>query len=354
VRCSLPGGLALFGVLVLGGAATAQQKVGPKTAQGAHAVKGGRRRAPEGAGKPSKGAEEMKGKLRRGAMPWRAALAGHQWRNALPGLRRELANNPDDPDLHAQYAIASARVGRFADAYAAFALSLGSTVYEAKGLGMHADTLRATGHLDEAIELRQEAIAASTNEMQRFGLLFDLVDDYRYAGDLGSAQDTADELLSIAPGIDEVYSIAADVALDAGDLDDAAFDLWLADLDGSRTARTRSARARLQIAYGDLEAAYGEVAYGRMKNRNHMPWAIQAEILRRQGMPDQGVILLESARLPDKDRPEMMAALLACLSSAGELAEARDLRDEATALYPKDPDVIAAAKVYDLAVAAKR
>lgn len=354
MRCSFWSGLALMGVLVLGGAALAQQGVGSKAARGAGAS-GLRRRAPPGAGrKQVTGAGEEKQKLARTAMPWRAAFAGHQWRNALPGLRVELANNPDDPDLHAQFAIANARIGRFADALPSFELSLGSSVYESRGLAMHADTLRATGHLEEAIALRREAIAASTNEMERFGLVFDLVDDYRYAGDLLDATDAADELLAIAPGIDEVYSLQADVALDAGDLDEAAFDLWLADLDGSRTARTRAARARLQMAYGDLEAAYAEVSTGRMKNRNHMPWTIQAEILRRQGMAAQGLIVVQAQRLPDKDRPEMMAEQLACLSSLGEIEEAREIRDEAVARYPKDPNVIAAARVFDLAVAAHR
>ncbi len=324
----------------------------------------------EGSGPASKGQKRLKkaevsGEARRetrekldgasarrglGATPWRASFASHQWRNALPGLRKELADNPDDPELHAYAAIASAKIGRYADALLSFESAIGSEFYEAKGLDEHATTLRVTGHVEEAVQLRREALASAPRALGQVQIAFNLADDLRAAGDLQGAEDAAYFVLSETPGLEEVYALFADIALDAGDLEEAELQLWYADIYGVRTARTRAARGRLQLAYGDLDAAFDEVAAGRMRTRNHLPWAIQAEVLRRSGNPAAGLNLVESAFLPDKERPDMTAAKLACLASLGELEEAEDLRQWALDVYPRDPSVRAASQVLDRAL----
>ncbi len=283
--------------------------------------------------------------------PWRASFFGHQWRNALPGLREELTNNPDDAELHAYLAVASAKIGRYADALPAFENAEGSPYYESSGLDEHATTLRATGNFDQAIALRREALAASPTEVRRVSISFDLADDYRAAGDLYNAQQVAEYVLAATPGLEEAYALLADIAIDAGDLEEAELQLWFADLYGRRSARTRATRGRLQLAYGDDEAALAEVREGRMRSRNHLPWAIQGEAMRRMGDPVGCLSLLDSGFLPDKDRPDMTAAKLACLASAGYLDEAEELRHWAVDVYPKDASVLAASKVLDLALA---
>lgn len=310
--------------------------------------------AKDGAAAGDVGGERVRRKGGRGPrqeMPWRAALAARQWRNVFQGLRKDLADNPEDPELHATLGIVSARIGRYGEAVAAFSFAQGSPTYEGQGLSLHADALRATGDYQGAIALRRESFAAAERALRQSVVSLDLADDLRYAGDLLGAEQAALYVLAEAPRMEETYALLAEIALDVGDTDEAELNLWLADLYGHRTSRTRVARARLQIALGDLEAAYEEVSYGRMRNRNHLPWALQAEILRRQGFAVEGLYLLESGRLPDKDRPEMMAVRLACLASDGQIEEALELRAEAIGLYPRDPNVVAASVVVDKAVA---
>lgn len=298
---------------------------------------------------PGGGGAKREGGKRGGGTPWKMAIATRQWRTALPGLRAAIAANPDDANLQAYLGIVDARIGRYGEAVADFELALGSDVYEDQGLERHADALRYTGHPEEAFELRKSAWLMERKVNDATTMVVGMVDDLRYAGDLDGAEDWAWYLISEVPQMEEAYAVAADVALDRGDLDEAAELLWMADLYGHRVARTRAARARLELAYGDPKAAYEEVRYGRMRNRNHLPWAIQAEAMRLQGYVVEALGLLDSGHLPDKDRPDMMAARLATLASAGDLSEARDLRRIALWTYPSNPDVLAASRVLDLA-----
>lgn len=321
-----------------------QRKKGPPAP-----VAGGRARQKPAADAEGAGAES--GQRRGNGLPWKVGMASRQWRSALPGLRAAIAANPDDPNLQAYLGVINARIGRYAEAAVAFQLALGSEVYEEQGVERHADALRYTGHPEEAFELRRSVWLMTMNVNQAAPMVVGMVDDLRYAGDNEGAEDWAWYLISEVPQMEEAYAVAADVALDRGDLDEAGYLLWMADLYGHRVARTRAARGRLEMAYGDLKAAYGEVRYGRMRNRNHLPWAIQAESLRLQGGAHEALALLDTGHLPDKERPDMTAARLAALASAGQLEEARELRRIALWSYPSNPDVLAASKVLDLAEA---
>ena len=301
-----------------------------------------------GGGKAFGGPKDGK---RGGGTPWKMAIATRQWRSALPGLRASIAANPDDANLQAYLGIVDARIGRYGEAVADFELAVGSDIYEQQGLERHADALRYTGHPQEAFELRKSAWLMTRTVNDAATMVVGMVDDLRFAGDLQAAEDWAWYLIGEVPQMEEAYAVAADVALDAGDLDEADQLLWMADLYGHRVARTRAARARMEMAHGDLKAAYEDVRFGRMRNRNHLPWAIQAETMRRQGYVIEALALLDSGHLPDKDRPDMMAARLAALASAGDLDEARALRRTALWTYPTHPDILAASKVLDLAEA---
>lgn len=343
--------LLLIGALALGGGAIAQPVSGVERGEGKKLSKVPRGAKAEGVkgAKGSKSAKSAKSAVR--TMPWRVAFTSRQWRNALPGLREALASNPDDADLHAHYAIVSARIGRFADALPSFEYGAGAEIYEEQGIGLHADALRATGRADEAAALRRAAFISATRWPRQLSLVMDLADDLRYAGDLLGAEDAAWLLVGEAPGMEEAYALLADVALDRGDTEEAALQLWLADLYGTRTSRTRAARGRLQLAYGDLDEAIAEVSHGRMRGRNHMPIAIHGEVLRRQGMPDACLARLDVGTVPDKERPEIAAVRLACLASDGQLAEAAELRTWVMGAYPEDPNVLAASAVLDKALA---
>lgn len=76
---------------------------------------------------------------------------------------------------------------------------------------------------------------------------------------------------------------------------------------------------------------------------------MRAEIRRREGDPEGAILLLEAPRLWQTERPEMIAAMAAAYADAGDTERARELRDRGLALYPRDPDVLAAAHIVDAA-----
>lgn len=279
------------------------------------------------------------------------ALRSGASRVALAEIRKELKDNPDDADLHAWAGIAASRSGLFSDAITEFELALGSEVYDVHGISAHANALRVVGRGEEAAALREAQIAIQTREDDESQLWLGMVDDYRYAGDYGSAYDAAWKAISLAPGSGLAYAVLADLELDLGHDEEARYDLWIADRLGGNTVRSHVVRARMSIADGDLELAYLQLNINRLARRNQILGAMQAEILRRQGDANGALGLLSMPRYTDKDQPYMMAEWMACYAQTGDLENARSLRARGLALYPTDPNIAAAAQVVEKAEA---
>lgn len=274
-----------------------------------------------------------------------------QPRMALPELREAVRNQPDDPDLYAWLGLALAHIGQYAEAVPAFEMCAGSTIYERNAIGPHADALRATGEPEAAAALRLSRALARKDGADAAGTLFlGQVDDWRWAGRLDLAEDAAWAAIAEAPSAEQTWAALADVYLDAGDLEEARATLWVATRDGRTSLRGALAEARLAMAEGDYEAAEEAlVSSPRERYRSHRLAAMESEILRRQGFPEAARANLEVPRLPDQDRPEVLAERAAAAASAGELVRARTLLNRALSLYPRDPDVLAAAEVLEKA-----
>lgn len=279
------------------------------------------------------------------------ALRTGQYRNALPKIRKHLDDNPDDADLHALLGYVYARIGMYGDAQTAFGLSLGSTVYEMICVSRHADTLRYTGDPEQAAQLRRERVLTLRDDNDALPLLMGVVEDLRYAGDFEGAEEALYEAMAMSPGSGVVYAMAADLAMDQGDMEEASYNLWLAALYGQEEQRVKVANARLLMLEGDYEEAQEHLNTRRIVRRYFTPIMMQAEIYRRQGIPDEALAIAESARVSDKTRPEVMAEQLAALASLGDLVEAREVAAQIRATYPRDPNALAALAVLEKAEA---
>jgi tetratricopeptide (TPR) repeat protein len=280
-----------------------------------------------------------------GPTPWRVAFQMGQWRSALPALQAALEREPDDADTHARIGYVQAKIGRFGDAIASFQMALGSEWYEEKALRPHADSLRATGALEEAIALRRQVVLQADAARERVAAGVELALDLRAAEDPAAAEAALYAVLSESPREEDAFALLAELALDRGDLEEAGYQLWMADRYGADRPWTRVAHAHLAIAEGDLDGALLYVNHGKKKGRDLSPWALQAEILRRMGDPEGGLALLDSGFLGDQDRPELLSARIACLASAGQRDEASELARRAVSLYPRDAGVRAALAV---------
>lgn len=263
-------------------------------------------------------------------------MALRQWRPARAALLRALEDDPDDPELYARLGYVNVQIGEFGDAVAAFTFAPGSAFYEERGLRAHADALRVTGRAAIASELRTEAIAAAPSAAAAAQLQLDLAQDLRAAGDHSRAEDAVWMALATLPRSERAFTTLAEIALDQGDLPEADAQLWMGGIAGNRLSATHTARARRALAEGDLDEAMRAARKAHRRGRDLTPWAMQAEVLRRLGDPEAGIELLDSGFLADRRRPEMMAARIACLASAGRVSEAEELAREGRAHYPRD------------------
>lgn len=279
-------------------------------------------------------------------------LRAGQYRVALQEIRKELQNNPDDVDLHAYAGIAAERAGMYGDSAAEFEISQGSAIYEKSGVSSHAETLRVTGEPQAAAALRASQLVMVEDEDEQAIIWMGLVDDYRAAGDYAAAYDAAWQALSISPNSGLIYAFLGDLLMDMGDLEAARYAVWNAERLGGKNIRIHIVKARLSLLDGELDEAYDELIMKKLLRRNHILGAMQAEVLRRQGFPDAALSLLNSPRFPDRERPYMMAEMMACYAEIGDMENARSLRRRGLSLFPTDANILAAVSVVDKVEAA--
>ena len=280
--------------------------------------------------------------------PFQAQLKVGQLRSAMAGIRAAIDRNPDEPDLFAWLGIAVARAGAYAEALPAFELAVGSEIYDQQGIAFHADALRATGQPERAAALRRERLVDVDLEDDSALLWIGIAEDLEAAGDLEGAWEAMSWAESVAPSSANMLAAKAELELQLGEPDEAAASLWLASLSGGGPGvRERLAGCRLARQEGDLaeaSRALGRTGVGHRKSRLGI---YQAELLREAGAPARCLEMLDQPRFLDRERPIYLAVRMACAAEAGELAEAKTLRDHAMRIYPRDADVLSAAAIVD-------
>lgn len=263
-----------------------------------------------------------------------------QVRLAHQEVTKLLVNNPDDPELHAAYGGVLSRSSLYPDAVQAFGDSLGSTWYERRGLGYHADALAQVGRGDEAAELRlSQLVNVNDPESKRaLSIRGSAIEDRIVSGDLGKAMDEASELTLDFPDFGYAWVQLAWVQLELGMLDDVDWSLFQADRLGERQMLRRSmVRSESMARQGRLWRAFAEVEHHKSDHfKNAEYWAHRIELLRRIGTPEDGLMTTELDRFNYQQHPTFTAARAGCLADLGRTPEALALLTEALEGHPNN------------------
>lgn len=255
-------------------------------------------------------------------------------------VKSVLETNPDNADAHCMLGIAYENAGRYADAYTSLELGQGSTLCDTEGLGSWADTLHVFGHYDAAANVRMERLAMVEEPGVETQTWLNMVNDYRAAGRYDEAWDAAYQALALMPRGARVLTGMADLAMDEGDMDEAARLIWLAQQVEEPPPAARLTMVRYELLTGDLDAATQTLeAIQPRKNRIWLGSVYQAEVLRRSGDAEGAALVLEAKYLRGAEYPALLAEQAMVLADLGQADEAQDRLDRALAIYPSDPDV---------------
>lgn len=251
-----------------------------------------------------------------------------------------LEANPDNADAHCMLGIAYENAGRYADAFTSLELGQGSTLCDTEGLGSWADTLHVFGHYDAAVDVRMERMVMVDEPGVESQTWLNMVNDYRAAGQYDHAWDAAYQALALMPRGARVLTAMADLAMDEGDMDEAARLIWLAQEVDEPPPAARLTMARYEILTGDLDAATEtlELIQPR-KNRIWQGSVYQAEVLRRTGDPEGAALVLEAKYLRGAEYPALLAEQAMVFADLERFDEAQERLERALSVYPSDPDV---------------
>lgn len=291
-----------------------------------------------------KGRRQMSTGMPTASLPVAAQIQKRRYREAIHQLETDLGARPDDPELFAMLGSAWSRLGIYADAAGAFALSAGSAWYLRSGFDDEADTLRAFGKGRQAADLRLEARWDDEKSISELVVLQGAANDLREAGDLEEAEDLALEAFAAYPAAGLAYATLAEVALDMGDRDEAEFNLWCADRRGYSSSALHAVRARIALSDGDFDTAEREsraAFQGRSRSRTLL--ALRAEVLRRRRLPELALRLIDGPRGGMQEEPVLLAVQAASLFDLGDTERAREIVGRALVVYPESPDVQRAA-----------
>lgn len=265
-------------------------------------------------------------------------------------LQKVFEANPTDPDAHARLGLSLARAGHYQEAQESLTLGQAGDIFGDECLGGFADALRYNGALDQAIDLRKQRILAAAGESGETAAWESLSEDYRWAGDFEASEEAAWMALSIQPGSPQALLSLASHYMDAGDLDEAEFYLWLSNRYGDAGLIERVERARYLMLRGYLEeaAAVLDAVKGRFRLQANVA-TLRAEIFRREGTPEDGEAMIDGRRMAGAEFPYYLAERAALAVALGELDEAQSWLDLGLALYPVEPDVQRAAGLLEQA-----
>lgn len=280
-----------------------------------------------------------------GGAELRLLLKTNRTRMLVQQASRRLSSQPDALEPMVWLGIAWSRIGYYPDAAGAFSLVAGGDLYEELGLEAHATALRELGAGQAALDLRlQRLVHADVTDAIEVRLRAQAVDDLRMAGDSAGAEAQALHALALFPGGPLAQILLAEVAMDRGDLEEAASYLWVATQLGGTPMVQSLWRAQLRWALlsGDpLAIAEGVAAYGAIRSPEAQTRALYAEALRQQGEPAAALEVLQRARLELTEDPAVLGVRARVAADLADVPTTRDEVDRLKAAYPHHPETIA-------------
>ncbi len=251
---------------------------------------------------------------------------------------RHLKGNPFQSPGWAVMGGVESLLGWYPEAVSAFEGGQQAIWYDRVGRPLHADALRSVGRADEAAALRRESLEGEARPAARLRAYADLVDDLRYAGDALGAEAVVAEAMGQYPRSSVAMSLASDLALDRGDVEEA--ESWLALIEhfAGRVHRTLLVELRLAVMVQDhdrVDRIMGKLA--RTGGSDPVANALLAHSLCDRGEAEEA---LDAARAaPGRGDVVTAAAEVRALRMLGEEAEARVLASWLLARHPEHPEL---------------
>jgi predicted Zn-dependent protease len=273
------------------------------------------------------------------------ARAKRELRRHHPTLARSailvhLSRQPGSIEGYAVLAGTETMSGWASEALAVIPWGEQSSWYARIGRALHADSLRELGRGREAAQMRLGLLRDEDSGVSGVDVASDLVDDLRAAGAHDEAVEALAEGVARWPRATLLHAVAADLALDAGDLEEARSWLWLADVQSTPVLRVRMVRARLARLDGDLLAAQATlVGIAKRRPRSAPVRALQAHVLCDLDEPAAAVALLERQALFTLGQSEVLIAHARALWLTGDQASAREEAEWISVRYPAHADL---------------
>ncbi|MCB9744338.1 MAG: hypothetical protein H6740_17200 [Alphaproteobacteria bacterium] len=263
---------------------------------------------------------------------------------ALARVHEAMDLTPHDPFLLELLAIGRGMLGQYADAVTAFALCGGGDAYEAMGLSLHADGLRALGRGEEAAALRRSTQLDVMDTDAELDLLLEIADDFMAGGDPFAAEEALREAEGLYPHSGLVHRMLYEAMTAQGDTEGAGFHLWMADtfLSGPSVRELRAEAQELLAAGQPLLAEPVVEDATRRRRRSPVSVALVAELSIEQGDPLSARKTLEGSYWAAREYPELIAARALSLQAMSRPKEAREMLVGGLTLYPTHPDLLRA------------
>ncbi len=268
-------------------------------------------------------------------------------RLAAANLRegRELFN--DAPGLAPALGIACAGLGDLGCVVEATDSEQAAGALAHLDIRARANALRWLDRGDEAARVRRQLLISPAVTDEQFGYLWtDIAEDYRVAGDHEGIQDAVAHAEAATPSSPQVYAVQMELALDAGDLDEAIFVSFLANRDERNSIELEEARMRLSLALDAPEEILlnGSADYtlGRLKPT----YAVRLlEAYRRVGWHALTLDLIgRNLWLVDGKVwwPQVLSIMALIYLDHGQVEQAQAALDRAVEIAPTNPVVVEA------------
>ena len=260
---------------------------------------------------------------------------------ALSVAYQHLANNPDSSENHIFAGIALCRIGRYADALSHFDFGIGDKRHDIKRVEYQAMALRAIGKGEQAAQLRQELLFDPRVKVAiQVRLRGDIIDDYRVAGMYDKAFAEAYTFIGKHPRSALANALLAELYLDTGELEQAAFFIWKAE-QLRFNLRTERAAGRLSMLKGDVETAYHTFRLIQRSLRTNDNLAFYLEAMRQYEGPQKAYDFISLPRFRSNEAPLVLIVKHRIYNELGKKQELNMLRQRMLSLYSKNKMVMA-------------
>lgn len=207
-----------------------------------------------------------------------------------------------------------------------------------------ANALRWLDRGDEAAQVRRQLLLVPSVTDEQFSYLWsDIAEDYRSAGDAEGLWEAMAHAEAAAPDSPHVYALQMELALDAGDLDEALFVSFLANRDKRNSIEMEEARMRLSLALDAPEDTLLNGAADYTLGRLKPTYAVRLlETYRRAGWHALTRDLIgRNLWLVDGEVwwPQVLSIMALIYLDHGEVDKAQDALDRAVEIAPTNPVV---------------